>query len=124
MSDSSLGGNSPFTMSPPSLITTFIASHRMEGRVVDALFLVHTQHYVHHLDGVARRSLEQVVDRPYRDDSVPAFVQLEAYVAEVGPDDNFRVGEAERALLVLHHPYERLVGIDGTVHLPDAGVLN
>src|ERR1700733_6755631 len=111
-------------MSPPSLMTILTLSHRVQRGVVDPLFLVQTEHEVHHLDGVASRSLEQVVDGAYGHYPVPPLVELEPHVAEVGAYHDLRVRKPERSLPVLHHPDERLVAILGAVHLPDGGVLD
>src|SRR6267143_499995 len=99
-----------------------LSLHRMEGSGRDPLLLVEPEHEVHHLHGVARRPLEQVVDRTHRDYPVAPLVNLEADVAEVRPDDYLGVGQPERPLLVLDHPDEGLAVVERAIHLPHVGV--
>src|SRR5690349_20252968 len=100
---------------PPTLITyTQILlvdrarSDRMQAGKLQARALIPARSDVEALHGVARTTLDQIIER--RDDDQMATVrrQREADIAEIGPTQDLRLRQAIEAGALLHQPDERL----------------
>src|SRR5207247_2650414 len=95
-----------------------VTSHRMQAEELEPHRLRIPGDEVHALDRGARRALHQVVQGRDRDDPTGVGIEGEADVAEIGPREDFRFGEAVESGRLRHDPDERLLTICVAVDFP------
>src|SRR6202022_4567094 len=81
--------------------------------------LVESESDVHRLNAVARRALDQVIDRAEGNDPVSSRIERKSDVREVRSREKLRLGIVPDAGALLDDPDERLGGIGVAVDLPE-----
>src|SRR5205823_3285328 len=95
-----------------------VTSHRMQAEELEPHRLRIPGDEVHALDRGACRALHQVVQGRDRDDPTGVGIEGEADVAEIGPREDLRFGEAVQSGRLRHDPHERLLTIGVAVDFP------
>jgi hypothetical protein len=90
----------------------------MEAGEFEARGLGMAGHEIETLNGVARRSFDEVVEGRENDEASAALLEGEADLAEIRPGADFRLGDAIQAAVALDDPDERLQTVIGPIGPP------